>query len=75
MNFDTARGACARRLPPVSGVRQAERINHEMGTATAIITHNVDIAGMADRVIHLSNGKIAEATVNKVKKSANDLQW
>ena len=52
-----------------------ERINRELGTATAIITHNVDIAGMADRVIHLSNGKIAEVTVNKVKKSASDLVW
>jgi len=30
-----------------------DRINHELGTATAIITHNADIAGMADRVIHL----------------------
>jgi len=52
-----------------------ERINRELGTATAIITHNVDIAGMADRVIHLSNGKIAAVTVNKVKNSASELQW
>lgn len=52
-----------------------ERINRELGTATVIITHNVDIAGMADRVIHLSNGRIAEVTVNKVKKSAGELQW
>ena len=52
-----------------------ERINRELGTATAIITHNVDIAGMADRVIHLSNGKIAEVTVNKVKKAASELVW
>ena len=52
-----------------------ERVNRERGTATAIITHNVDIAGMADRVIHLSNGRIAEVTANKVKKSASELQW
>ena len=52
-----------------------ERINQELGTATAIITHNVDIAGMADRVIHLSNGRIAEVSANKVKKSASELQW
>ena len=52
-----------------------ERVNRELGTATAIITHNVDIAGMADRVIHLSNGRIAEVTANKVKKSASELQW
>jgi putative ABC transport system ATP-binding protein len=52
-----------------------EQINRKLGTATAIITHNVDIAGMADRVIHLSNGRITEVTANRVKKSASELQW
>jgi putative ABC transport system ATP-binding protein len=52
-----------------------ERINRELGTATAIITHNADIAGMADRVVHLSNGRIAEVTVNRVKKSPGELKW
>jgi putative ABC transport system ATP-binding protein len=52
-----------------------EQINRELGTATAIITHNVDIAGMADRVVHLSNGRITEVTANRVKKSASELQW
>lgn len=51
------------------------RINRELGTATAIITHNADIAGMADRVIHLSNGRITEVTANKLKKSPGDMQW
>jgi len=52
-----------------------DKINRELGTATAIITHNADIAGMADRVIHLSNGRITEITANAVKKSPNELQW
>jgi putative ABC transport system ATP-binding protein len=52
-----------------------ERINRELGTATAIITHNADIAGMADRVIHLSSGRIAAIDINRVKKSPGDLQW
>jgi len=52
-----------------------ERINRELGTATVIITHNADIAGMADRVIHLSNGVITEIAANKVKKSSSELQW
>ena len=52
-----------------------ERVNRELGTATAIITHNVDIAAMADRVIHLSNGRISEVTANKVRKSPHDIQW
>jgi putative ABC transport system ATP-binding protein len=52
-----------------------ERVNRELGTATAIITHNVDIAAMADRVIHLSNGRISEVAVNKVRKSPSEIQW
>jgi putative ABC transport system ATP-binding protein len=52
-----------------------ERINRELGTATAIITHNADIAGMADRVIHLSNGRIAEVTANRIKKPPSEMQW
>jgi putative ABC transport system ATP-binding protein len=52
-----------------------ERINRELGTATAIITHNADIAGMADRVVHLSNGRITQLEVNAVKKSPGELQW
>ncbi|HPY35542.1 MAG TPA: ABC transporter ATP-binding protein [Smithellaceae bacterium] len=52
-----------------------ERINRKLGTTTAIITHNVDIAGMANRVIHLSNGVITEVTINKTKKSPHELHW
>jgi putative ABC transport system ATP-binding protein len=52
-----------------------ERVNRELGTATAIITHNVDIAAMADRVIHLSNGRISEVAANKVRKSPHEIQW
>jgi len=52
-----------------------ERINRELGTATAIITHNADIAGMADRVIHLSNGRISEVKTQMIKKSPGELQW
>lgn len=52
-----------------------ERVNRELGTTTVIITHNADIAGMADRVIHLSNGLIAEQVCNLVKKPPRDLHW
>ena len=52
-----------------------ERVNRELRTTTAVITHNAGIAAMADRVIHLSNGIISEVTVNRVKKSASELQW
>lgn len=52
-----------------------ERVNRELGTTTAIITHNTDIAAMADRVIHLSNGLISEIRRNIVKKPPRELHW
>lgn len=52
-----------------------ERVNRELGTTTAIITHNADIAGMADRVVHLSNGHISEIIKNAVKKSPREIHW
>ena len=52
-----------------------EKVNKELGTTTALITHNADIASMADRVIHLSGGLIAEVYRNEVKKPAHELHW
>jgi len=52
-----------------------ERINRELGTTTVIISHNADIAGMADRVIRLSSGSIAETYRNTEKKAPGDIRW
>ncbi|MEZ6132926.1 MAG: ABC transporter ATP-binding protein [Planctomycetaceae bacterium] len=52
-----------------------ERINRDMGTTTAVITHNAMIADMADRVISLSDGRISEVRRNESKKSASEIQW
>ena len=52
-----------------------ETANRELGSTTAIITHNTDISGMADRVIHLSNGLISDLTRNAAKKSPRELHW
>ena len=51
------------------------RINSELGTTTAVITHNAAIAHMADRVISLSDGHISGIEVNSSKISANELSW
>ncbi|WP_417738019.1 ABC transporter ATP-binding protein [Rosistilla oblonga] len=51
------------------------RINRELGTTTAVITHNAVIAQMADRVISLSDGQIAGVQTNTDKRSAQALQW
>jgi putative ABC transport system ATP-binding protein len=52
-----------------------QRINQELGTTTAVITHNAVIAETADRVIHLSGGKIAGVDSNSQKRKASELTW
>lgn len=51
------------------------RINRELGTLTAVITHNATIADMADRVVHLSDGRIASVERNTTKKPVQELVW
>ena len=52
-----------------------QRINSELGTTTAVITHNAVIAEMADRVIHLSGGEITGVDANAHKRPASELKW
>jgi putative ABC transport system ATP-binding protein len=52
-----------------------ERVNRELGTTTAVITHNAVIGSMADRVVHLSDGKVTSIQVNATKSAPSDLQW
>ena len=52
-----------------------ERINRELGTTAVVITHNAAIAGMADRVIHLANGRVASVERNAHKISPSELSW
>ena len=51
------------------------RINRELGTTTAVITHNAAIAGMADRVVSLSDGQISGDRINTTKIEASELKW
>ena len=52
-----------------------ERVNHDLGTTTAVITHNAVIADMADRVVSISDGRIANVHVNDHKRPASELSW
>lgn len=52
-----------------------ERVNKELGTSTAVITHNAAIAGMADRVISLSDGRVASVRSNATKAAAREIVW
>jgi putative ABC transport system ATP-binding protein len=52
-----------------------ETVNRELGTTTVVITHNADIARMADRVIRLADGRIAEISRNHNRVPARELRW
>jgi putative ABC transport system ATP-binding protein len=52
-----------------------ETVNRELGTTTAVITHNAPIAAIADRVITLADGLVRSVTRNAVKAHTRDLQW
>jgi putative ABC transport system ATP-binding protein len=52
-----------------------ERINRELGTTTAVITHNAAIAGMADRVLRLADGRTASVERNQRRLSPEEVRW
>jgi putative ABC transport system ATP-binding protein len=61
-----------------TGVRVLEvidRVNRELGTTTAVITHNAVIAEMADRVIRLFDGRISSVRTNENRVSPSQLAW
>ena len=50
-------------------------VTREMGHSVLLVTHNNEITRMADRVIHLRSGSIAEIEVNASPVRAEDLRW
>ena len=52
-----------------------ERVNRELGTTVAVITHNAAIAAMADRVVRLRSGAIVEVRRNATRARPGELQW
>jgi len=59
----------------ITVLEAVERINRELGTLTAIITHNAVISGLADRVLTLSDGRIQNSTTNHARSAVADLAW
>jgi putative ABC transport system ATP-binding protein len=51
------------------------KINLELGTTAVVITHNAAIAGMADRVIYLGDGRTQKVEMNAHKISPSELRW
>lgn len=57
----------------VLGVLQ--QINEELETTVFLITHNLGIAAMADKVIKMKSGEIVEIQHNRKKLRARDVNW
>lgn len=51
------------------------KLNREMGKTLIVITHNSDIALMADRVIRMRSGEIIADTVNLNPVNAEEIKW
>jgi putative ABC transport system ATP-binding protein len=65
-------------LDSATGIRvldALEQVNSQMGTSTVIITHNVDIARMAHRVLYMADGRIVREQLNEQRIAARELHW
>ena len=51
------------------------KLQSEQGFTMIMVTHNINIAEMANTVIKVSDGKIAEVYKNDVRKSAFEIGW
>ena len=47
----------------------------ERGMTVVLITHNLAIAPMADRVIQIRNGKVSKVTINEHPVSVETIEW
>ncbi|MBN2705115.1 MAG: ABC transporter ATP-binding protein [Deltaproteobacteria bacterium] len=52
-----------------------ERLNRELGATTILITHNAAIAGLADRVVRLADGRIAGIENHARRRPVRELSW
>jgi len=65
-------------LDVTTGVRVLEalrNVNEQLGTATAVITHNAAIADMADRVVHIADGRISYIDENAAPVAPSSVAW
>jgi putative ABC transport system ATP-binding protein len=65
-------------LDSKTGVRVLEaltEVSAQTGATTLVITHNVAIREIADRVINFANGSIASISSNQSRKPASAVSW
>ena len=50
-------------------------LSRETGKTVIIVTHNLALTEMADRVIYVKNGKAAKVEINKNPKPIEEIEW
>lgn len=50
-------------------------LNRELGKTIVLITHNVQIAELANKVIHVRNGEIDRVYLNQTRKLVSEIDW
>jgi putative ABC transport system ATP-binding protein len=51
------------------------RVNAELRTTTLLITHNASIAGLADRVVTMSDGRLASDVRHAARRPLDEIRW
>ena len=51
------------------------QVNAELGTATALITHNAAIRRIAHRVVYMADGLIQREEVNETRAAPSEVSW
>jgi putative ABC transport system ATP-binding protein len=65
-------------LDSKTGIRVLEaltQVNAELGTTTALITHNAAIRDIAHRVLLFGDGRITATSVNETRKPPSAISW
>ncbi|HZT47629.1 MAG TPA: ABC transporter ATP-binding protein [Hyphomicrobiaceae bacterium] len=65
-------------LDSKTGIRVLEaltQVNAELGTTTALITHNAAIRDIAHRVLLFGDGRITGTSVNATRKPPSEISW
>jgi putative ABC transport system ATP-binding protein len=52
-----------------------DRVNRDLRTSIAVVTHNAPIAQMADRVVTLADGRIASDQPNTARRAPSEVSW
>jgi putative ABC transport system ATP-binding protein len=52
-----------------------DRVNRELRTTTAVITHNAAIAAMANRTLRMNSGRIVSISTNDRRARPNEMEW